>query len=160
MKVSVVWFGRPAASPYEGEVERYRRRVQRRWPATDVALRPVAGRRASDPVRALAQEAEAARGHLVQGWLRFVLDEEGERLDSGAFARALAAAEADGTPGVGFVIGSDLGLHASLRAEADRRLSLSRMTFPHLLARLLLWEQLFRATHILGGGGYHRLRVQ
>ena len=43
---------------------------------------------------------------------------------------------------------------------ADERLSLGPMTLPHLLARLTLWEQLFRATHILGGGAYHRVSVQ
>lgn len=160
MRVSVIWFGRPSSSPFEGEVETYRARVQRRWPATDVALRPAPRSRAADPVRALRTEAEAARDHLPAGCLRVALDEQGEELDSVGFARFLGAAEEAGTPGVGFIIGSDLGLDAALRAEADRRLSLTRMTLPHLVARLLLWEQLFRATHILGGGGYHRLRVQ
>jgi len=47
-----------------------------------------------------------------------------------------------------------------LTLRADERLSLSAMTLPHLLARLLLWEQLFRATQILGGGSYHRDGVQ
>jgi 23S rRNA (pseudouridine1915-N3)-methyltransferase len=56
-----------------------------------------------------------------------------------------------------FVVGSDLGLHPDLLDRADEKISLSPMTLPHLLARLLLWEQLFRATHILGGGAYHRV---
>ncbi len=160
MRVSVLWFGRPSASPFEGEVATYRARVQRRWPAADVALKPAAGNRASDPLRALHKEAEAAQAHLAGDWLRVALDEEGECLDSVGFARLLGDAEDKGRAGVGFIIGSDLGLDGALRAAADHRLSLSRMTLPHLLARLFLWEQLFRATHILGGGGYHRQRVQ
>jgi len=55
-----------------------------------------------------------------------------------------------------FVLGSDLGLAPSLRNRADDVISLSSMTLPHLLARLMLWEQLYRATDILGGGNYHR----
>jgi 23S rRNA (pseudouridine1915-N3)-methyltransferase len=88
------------------------------------------------------------------------LDEAGRRVDSERFARVLGDAEQTGIPGVAFVVGSDLGLAAELRRQADLELSLGPMTLPHLLARLVLWEQLFRATHILGGGGYHRVRVQ
>ena len=51
-------------------------------------------------------------------------------------------------------------LDAGLTGEALRRVSLGAMTWPHQMARLMLWEQLFRAVSILGGGGYHRLRVQ
>jgi 23S rRNA (pseudouridine1915-N3)-methyltransferase len=89
-----------------------------------------------------------------------VMDEEGTSHDSDGFARMLADAETNGVPGVAFVIGSDLGLDPELSASAWARLSLGPMTLAHLLARLVLWEQLFRATHILGGGRYHRLRVQ
>ena len=59
-----------------------------------------------------------------------------------------------------FAIGSDLGLDRALVEGADEQLSLSAMTLPHLLARLLVWEQLFRSTQILGGGAYHRVGVQ
>jgi 23S rRNA (pseudouridine1915-N3)-methyltransferase len=89
-----------------------------------------------------------------------ILAEDGERLTSGAFAARLAEMERRGVPGAAFVVGSDLGLDGSLAAEATARISLSDLTLPHLLARLVLWEQLFRATTILGGGGYHRDVVQ
>ena len=92
--------------------------------------------------------------------LLVVLDERGRALTSEGFARRLGDFEARSTPGLDFVIGSDLGLDRDLVAAADWTLSLSPMTLPHQLARLLLWEQLFRATHILGGGGYHRSNVQ
>jgi 23S rRNA (pseudouridine1915-N3)-methyltransferase len=55
-----------------------------------------------------------------------------------------------------FVIGSDLGLDSSLKNEADELFALSRMTLSHGLARLLLLEQLYRATDLLAGGQYHR----
>ena len=81
-------------------------------------------------------------------------------MTSEAFAHRLRGFEERSTPAVDFVIGSDLGLDRDLTARADWSVSLSPMTLPHQLARLLLWEQLFRATHILGGGGYHRSNVQ
>ncbi len=160
MKVRVLWFGRPAASPYEGEVETYRRRVGRRWPAEDMPLKPVAAGRQADPRRALRDEAERVGGRLTEGWVTIILDENGKLLDSGELARLLAELEAGGVPGVSFVIGSDLGLDPKLRSGASQVLALGRLTYPHLLARLVLWEQLFRATDILGGGRYHRHGLQ
>jgi 23S rRNA (pseudouridine1915-N3)-methyltransferase len=104
----------------------------------------------------LAAEARCLDRHLAAGWLRVALDEGGTSHDSEAFAGLLDSAQAEGRAGVVFVLGSDLGLDREVAQRCDLRLSLSPMTLPHLLARLVLWEQLFRATHILGGGGYHR----
>jgi 23S rRNA (pseudouridine1915-N3)-methyltransferase len=155
-----LWFGRPAASPYEGEVETYRSRVARRWPAEDVPLKPAAGGREEDPRRALRAEAEKLCRRLPDGWATIVLDEHGELLDSEALARELEGLETVGTPGASFVIGSDLGLDPALRQDASRVISLGRLTYPHQLARLVLWEQLYRAADILSGGRYHRHALQ
>jgi 23S rRNA (pseudouridine1915-N3)-methyltransferase len=160
VKVRVVWLGRPTASPYEREVETYRKRVHRRWPAEDRPLRTSAGGREKDPERALRLEADALMRHLEPGWRLVVLDERGQAQTSEAFAKRLQKQADQGVEGVVFAIGSDLGLDGNLVARADERLSLSTMTLPHLLARLLLWEQLFRAANMLGGGAYHRVSVQ
>jgi 23S rRNA (pseudouridine1915-N3)-methyltransferase len=88
------------------------------------------------------------------------LDERGEPLTSEGLARWLAEQQDAGVPGLAFVIGSDLGLDEQLRRDAARVISLSSMTLPHQIARLVLWEQLFRASSILQGGGYHRHSVQ
>lgn len=160
MKIRVVWLGRPSASPYEREIENYRKRIQRRWPAEDRPVRAAAGGRDKDPERVLKLEADALLRHLGSGWRLVALDESGPALTSEAFAKRLARLADGGVEGVLFVIGSDLGLHADVLARADERLSLSPMTLPHLLARLVLWEQLFRAANILGGGAYHRVGVQ
>ena len=159
MKILVLWFGRPSVTLFEEQVATYAKRVGRRWRASDQALRPVMGRD-GDARRALAAEAEAVRERVPKGWRMVVLDERGEAHDSSSFARLLDDAEQAGVTGLAFVVGSDLGLHDELQAAAWRRLSLSPMTLPHQLARLLLWEQQFRATDILTGGRYHRLRVQ
>jgi 23S rRNA (pseudouridine1915-N3)-methyltransferase len=160
MQVGVVWFGKPAASPYERQVETYRKRVSQRWTAIDIPLRPVAGGRNDDPRKVLSAEAETVRRRLPRGCVTAVMDERGQQLDSIAFANLLAELETSGSPGLTFVVGSDMGLDRCLCEEARYRLSLSPMTLPHLLARLCLWEQLFRATDILGAGRYHRLIVK
>jgi 23S rRNA (pseudouridine1915-N3)-methyltransferase len=160
LKLKVLWFGRPAASPFEDTVDSYRTKVNRRWPAEDVALKAAAAGRDDDPARSLRAEAEKIRPRIPGNWRLIALDEAGEALDSERFAGMLAGAEDSGLPGIAFVIGSDIGLDPDLRRSADSRLSLGPMTLPHLLARLVLWEQIFRATRILGGGGYHRQRVQ
>ena len=88
------------------------------------------------------------------------VDEHGSGLTSESFARKMAEIADRGVDGLLFVIGSDLGLHRDILDRADEKLSLSAMTLPHLLARLVLWEQLFRAVNFLGGGAYHRVGVQ
>jgi 23S rRNA (pseudouridine1915-N3)-methyltransferase len=160
VRLRVTWFGRRSASAYEKQVETYRQRVDRRWPSEDCPLRPVSGGRERDPRRVLRLEAEAVERHREPGWLLVALDERGRVRDSEDFARWLAGLEDRGVGGILFVIGSDLGLDHTLLEHADERISLSAMTLPHLLARALLWEQLYRATSILGGGGYHRSCVQ
>jgi 23S rRNA (pseudouridine1915-N3)-methyltransferase len=82
-----------------------------------------------------------------------VLSEEGECLTSVKFAQKLSQL---GSDRLVFVIGGAAGVDASLKAKAAWRLSLSPMTFPHELARLILLEQLYRAQSILQGGPYHR----
>jgi len=160
LKLQVLWFGRPAASPYEDQVEGYRGKVNRRWPAADLPLRPVTAGRDGDPTKALRTEAAAVQRRLPDRWRVVALDERGNAMDSVRFAGMLGDLEDAGVPGLAFVVGSDLGLDPELRRSAHIRLSLGPMTLPHLLARLVLWEQLFRATRILDGGGYHRQRVQ
>ena len=156
MRVNVAWFGRRSASPYEDQIEIYRKRVDRRWKAEDRVLRPEAGGREKDPCRALRLEAELILRHREPGWRLVALDERGGGRDSVAFADWLGGLEGRSADGVLFAIGSDLGLDSDLVDGADERLSLSPMTLPHLLVRLVLWEQLYRATDILSGGAYHR----
>jgi len=160
VKVRVAWFGRPKASPYEHEVETYRKRVHRRWPAEDRPLRAASGGRDKDPERVLRLEADVLMRHLESGWRLVALDEHGQTHTSEAFAKRLQKHADEGVEGVLFAIGSDLGLDKKFVARAGEKLSLGPMTLPHLLARLLLWEQLFRAANILGGGAYHRVEVQ
>ena len=99
------------------------------------------------------KEADAIQAALRSDEHLIALMEEGETLASIPFARRL---ERYGNERLAFVIGGADGLTAELKARASWRLSLSPMTFPHELARLMLIEQLFRAQAILQGSPYHR----
>jgi 23S rRNA (pseudouridine1915-N3)-methyltransferase len=99
------------------------------------------------------KEAEAIRAAWRPDERLVVLMEQGETLASIPFAQRL---EQMSSERIAFVIGGADGLTDDLKAEAHWRLSLSPMTFPHELARLMLVEQLFRAQAILQGRPYHR----
>ena len=99
------------------------------------------------------KEAEAIRAARRADERLVVLMEQGETLESIPFAQRLEQLSSER---IAFVIGGADGLTEALKAEAHWRLSLSPMTFPHELARLMLVEQLFRAQAILQGHPYHR----
>ena len=99
------------------------------------------------------KEAEAIRQALRADELPVILMEQVKTLDSVAFSERLSAF---GAQRLAFVIGGADGITPSLKASAAWQLSLSPMTFPHELARLLLLEQLFRAQAIRSGSPYHR----
>jgi len=99
------------------------------------------------------KEADVIRQSLRSDELPVILMEQGRTLDSVAFSRKLASY---GSQRLAFVIGGADGITADLKASATWQLSLSPMTFPHELARLLLLEQLFRAQAIHSGSPYHR----
>ena len=99
------------------------------------------------------KESEAIRQALCADEMPVLLMEQGKALSSIAFASRL---ESLGSERLAFVIGGADGLTDDLKASARWQLSLSPMTFPHELARLLLLEQLYRAQAILQGSPYHR----
>ena len=100
-------------------------------------------------------EAESLLKGIPDGAFAVALDETGKRFDSPTFAKKLETWAEGGRPVV-FLIGGSWGLDASVRDRADVVLSLGEMTLPHLLARIVLLEQLYRAESILSGKTYHK----
>lgn len=93
---------------------------------------------------------------MAPGTRRVMLDETGKLLSSVEFARVLERWRDDGVREARFMIGAADGFDDEERAGADLLLSLGRATWPHMLARAMLAEQLFRATSILANHPYHR----
>lgn len=103
----------------------------------------------------MVAEAELLARAIPAGSVLVLMDERGEQPTSPDFALRLAGWR-DGARDVCFVIGGADGLDASLRARADWQVSLGRMVWPHMLVRVMLAEQLYRAATILAGAPYHR----
>jgi 23S rRNA (pseudouridine1915-N3)-methyltransferase len=102
----------------------------------------------------MRREAEALRSRIPPGAFVVALDRGGESPDSAGLARRIS--QWGGARTLCFVIGGAEGLDPGLLAQAGHLLSLGPMVWPHLLARAMLAEQLFRAQSILAGHPYHR----
>ena len=106
--------------------------------------------------RALAKEAEAVRARIPAGAAVAAMCVEGELRSSEELAALLERQAGQGGKGLAFVIGGSYGLHPDIKGMAWLRLSMSPMTFPHHLARVMLLEQLYRSFQIREGGKYHK----
>jgi len=102
-------------------------------------------------------EAALLQRALPKGALVCVLDERGKVMPSPDFADLLAGYRDQGRQDLAFVIGGADGLYAAFRDQADAELSFGKMVWPHMLARVMLCEQLYRAASILSGSPYHRV---
>lgn len=103
----------------------------------------------------MAAEGQLLARAIPEGAATIILDERGEMLDSPGFAGRVADFRDRGRD-IAFVIGGADGIDPTLRARADLTLSLGRMVWPHMLVRVMLAEQIYRATTILAGSPYHR----
>ena len=111
--------------------------------------------RSSSSASRKADEARQLQGVMPQG-IVVALDERGKSVGSEAFATQIGRWRDDGRSGVCFVIGGADGLDPEFVKSADLILSFSPLTWPHQLVRIMLAEQLYRATTILSGHPYHR----
>ncbi len=106
--------------------------------------------------QALAREAAAVRAKIPAGAAVIALCVEGKQISSEALAETLGALTVSGVSRLALLIGGSFGLDETLKKEARLRLSLSSMTFPHHLARVMVLEQLYRAMNLQAGGKYHK----
>jgi 23S rRNA (pseudouridine1915-N3)-methyltransferase len=138
MLLHIVARGRIGRGPEAELVERYLKRIA--WPVKLTELPESGGR----------QPAPADNGVTI------LLDEKGEQLGSAAFAEKLERWRDHGKREARFLIGAADGFGDAERAGADLLLAFGKATWPHLLARAMLAEQLYRATSILANHPYHR----
>lgn len=155
MKITVVSVGR-VRGPVAAAVTDYEERAARYWKLEIVEVDEGGPGRDPEPDRVMAAEAERIEARLPERAQLWVLTRKGKGITSAGLARFLESRAVSGAGGVAFVVGGAWGLAPSLLARADRRLSLSPMTLPHDLARLVLAEQLYRAGTIRRGEPYHK----
>lgn len=104
----------------------------------------------------MSAEAALLQRAIPNGALICTMDERGKVMSSLAFARQLGSWRDQGRQDVAFVIGGADGIDPALRAQANASLSFGAMVWPHMLVRVMLAEQLYRAASILAGSPYHR----
>lgn len=121
-----------------------------------ITLSEVDVRQKLDPDRLAAKEAELLLAAAARAEIIIALDERGDNPSSRDFAARLAKWRDDGVSEAAFLIGGANGLSETVRKRAHYRLSFGAMTWPHLMVRGLLAEQLYRAQQIHAGHPYHR----
>lgn len=159
MRIVVAAIGRLKQSSETELSERYRKRVAqtgRQLGLRDIEIIEIRESRAADAGKRMLEESIALANVIPQDAAVVLLDSLGENLDSIGFATQLAKWRANGRPAVVFLIGGADGLAASLRENAELRLSFGAATWPHQLVRVMLLEQLYRSMTILAGHPYHR----
>ncbi|MHC1786334.1 MAG: 23S rRNA (pseudouridine(1915)-N(3))-methyltransferase RlmH [Christensenellales bacterium] len=157
MGISIIAVGRIAA-PFKEAAEEYLKRLSR---FAKVAVTEMTDNKEPPSLSpALLDQLKTREGKAILARLKpqdhvIALCIDGSQPSSEAFSQHFAALRDAARPIV-FVIGGSLGLSEEVLARADERLSLSVMTYPHQLARVVLLEQLYRAFKILGGERYHK----
>lgn len=155
MKLVVVCVGRMSHRYLQEGVDDFFTRIRRYLPLELIELKEEKPGKKPDLDRLREREGERILDKLPPRGPVVALDERGSGIDSVGLARQLESEMLHGTEAMTWIIGGPHGLSEKVRRRADRLLSLSAMTFPHQLVRLLLAEQLYRALTIMRREPYH-----
>lgn len=155
MRVFLCVVGRLRAGPEKTLIDDYLTRFDRSGRA--LGLGPARVVEVEDKKNAgMGAEAALLRKSLPKGAVICTLDERGKVMSSPEFAQKMAVWRDTGRQDLALIIGGADGIDPGLRAEADFSISFGKMVWPHMLVRVMLAEQIYRAATILGGSPYHR----
>ena len=156
MRLTICAVGRLRAGPERDLIDDYLTRFDRTGRA--LGLGPASVVEVEDKKGGgMAAEADLLSRTLPSGAVICTLDERGKLLSSPDFSDQMARWRGSGRQELAFVIGGADGIAPELRARADFSLSFGKMVWPHMLARVMLTEQIYRAATILAGSPYHRV---
>jgi 23S rRNA (pseudouridine1915-N3)-methyltransferase len=159
MRIIVAAIGRLKKGPESELAERYRSRAAQTGRALglrQVEIVEVRESRADDAAKRMLEESIALANIIPPGAAVALLEATGVNLDSAGLSAQLSAWRAQDRPAAVFFIGGPDGLADTLQGKADLRLAFGAATWPHQLVRIMLLEQLYRATTMLSGHPYHR----
>ena len=159
MNACVLAVGRMKEKPYRAMADEYLKRLTRYGRFREVEIPDLP--EPANPTEALEAQVRQREGEAILKAIRpgdhvIALTIPGRPWDSPSLARHLEDLAARGAGEIVFVIGGSLGLSPAVIARADEELSMSAMTFPHQLARVMLLEQLYRCCRITAGERYHK----
>lgn len=152
MAVAIICAGRLREKYWQDAASEYVKRMTR-YNKTEII--EVADQPETEGDKAMKKEGEAMLSHVKPDDFVVAMCIEGKQMDSVELSRLFEKKALTGGRTV-FIIGGSLGLSPEVKARANERLSMSRMTFPHQLARVMLLEQIYRAHKILSGERYHK----
>lgn len=156
MRVHICAVGKMRAGPEKTLMDDYQTRFDRT--GRGLGLGPLSVIEVEDKKGGgMSAEAALLERALPKGAVICAMDERGTVMSSPKFAGKLAEWRDAGRSDLAFIIGGADGIDPSLRAQADFKLSFGAMVWPHMLARVMLTEQLYRAASILSGSPYHRV---
>ena len=151
MRINLIAVGRLKSEPEASLARHFQSRLN--W---GVSIREVEEKKNLQPASLRKREGELLLASIPKGSVIIALDEKGKNISSRAFAKQLANWRDNSRSEFTFLIGGVGGLDQTVLDRASLILSLGLMTWPHLLGRGLLFEQLYRAQQILAGHPYHR----
>lgn len=158
MSTVILCVGKMKEKPYREMADEYLKRLSRfgKFEVIEVPDLPENTGSSALEEQVKAKEGETLRSRIRPGDRVIALTIPGKKTDSLGLARHLQELRVSGVSRIVFVIGGSLGLGNNLLARADEEMSMSPMTFPHQLARVMLLEQLYRAEKIIAGERYHK----
>lgn len=159
LNVHLICVGKMREKHYTAAFEEYEKRLGAfcRFSLTELPEQRLPERPAQKEIdAALEKESRAILEHVPKGAVLIAMCVEGQSLSSEALAERFAAWQNGGASRLCFVVGGSFGLHESVKQAAQLKLSMSKMTFPHHLARVMLTEQIYRACTINAGTQYHK----
>ena len=152
MHISIIAVGRMQRGAEQTLVDEYLKRLPWKATITEIDIKKVAATNAERKVR----EAKKILAAIPAGTAIIALDENGKALSSRNFAKKIDDWQMAGFNSLAFLIGGADGLDASLLAKADLKLAFGTLTWPHMMVRAMLTEQIYRAWSINAGHPYHR----
>lgn len=155
MKVTLLAVGR-VKGVMTDPIREYEQRIRHYFSFEVIEVKEESAARGRTPEQVMAAEGERLIARIPDAARVVALDRGGVRWSSEQLADELEALAVSSHPGMALVIGGAFGLSSGVRQRADQRLSLSNMTLPHELARLVITEQIYRAGTILRGEPYHK----
>ena len=159
MSVTILAVGRMKEKPYRMMADEYMKRLSRYGKFEEVELPDLPEPANTSPAierQIREKEGEAILSRIRPGSHVIALTIPGKPWDSPGLSRHLDELMTRGASDIVFVIGGSLGLSEQVIARAEEEMSMSKMTFPHQLARVMLMEQLYRAMKIRAGERYHK----
>jgi len=159
MSTAILCVGKLKEKPYRDMADEYLKRLGRFGKYEEIEVPDLPDGGGGSPAleeQVKAKEGEAILARIKPGDHVICLTIPGRQTDSPQLAKHLQDLRTGGAGRVVFVIGGSLGLGRNVLARADEEMSMSRMTFPHQLARVMLLEQVYRAEMISSGGRYHK----